>query len=76
MATMEIPIRRMMNCKPMIDQHGMWMTEGIVLGSVKIDQYISDMENTIVLKKILWPVLSPKKTRYFNKWQNLKAKHK
>jgi hypothetical protein len=40
-ATMRI--RRKMNSKPMMDQGRMWRTEGIVLESVKIGQYISDM---------------------------------
>jgi hypothetical protein len=30
--------------KPMIDQRRMWRTEGIVLESVKIGQYISDIK--------------------------------
>jgi len=30
--------------KPMMDQRRMWRTEGIVLESVKIGQYISDMK--------------------------------
>jgi len=29
--------------KPIMDQHRMWRTEGIVLESVKIGQYISDL---------------------------------
>ena len=32
-----------MHRKPMTDQHRVWRTEGIVLKSVKIDQYISDI---------------------------------
>jgi hypothetical protein len=36
-------IRRMKHCKPMIDQPRMWRTEGIVVESVKIEQYIIDV---------------------------------
>ena len=36
-------MRRKKNRKPMIDQRRMWRTEGVVLESVKIAQYISDM---------------------------------
>jgi len=41
MATMQM--RRKKHRKPMMDQRRMWRTEGIVLESVKIGQYISDM---------------------------------
>jgi hypothetical protein len=41
MATMRM--RRKKHRKPMMDQRRMWRTEGIVLESVKIGQYISDM---------------------------------
>jgi len=34
--------------KPIIDQHRTWRTQGIVLESVKIRQYISDLSNTIM----------------------------
>ena len=40
MATMRM--RRKKHRKPMMDQRRMWRTEGIVLESVKIGQYISD----------------------------------
>jgi len=43
MVTMWIWIRRKQRCKPMMDQYRMWRTEGIVLPSVKLGQYISDM---------------------------------
>jgi hypothetical protein len=36
-------MRRQMHRRPMMDQRRMWRTEGIVLESVKIGQYISDM---------------------------------
>jgi len=36
-------MRRKKHRKPMMDQCRMWRTEGIVLESVKIGQYISDM---------------------------------
>jgi len=44
-ATMQMPMkmRRNEHSKPMMDQHRMWRTEGIVHQSVKIGQYISDM---------------------------------
>ena len=41
MATMRM--RRKKHRKPMTDQCRLWRTEGIVLESVKIGQYISDM---------------------------------
>jgi hypothetical protein len=41
MATMSM--RRKKHQKPMMDQLRMWRTEGIVLESVKIGQYIPDM---------------------------------
>jgi len=40
MATMQTQLRRNMHCKPMMDQHRMWRSKGIVLESVKIDLYI------------------------------------
>jgi len=43
MATMRIWMRKKKHRKPMMDQRRMWRTEGIVLESVKIGQYISDM---------------------------------
>ena len=43
MATMRMQMRRKKHRKPMMDQRRMWRTEGIVLESVKIGQYISDM---------------------------------
>jgi hypothetical protein len=48
MATMQM--RRTKNRKLIMDQRRFWRTEGIVLESVKIGQYISDMENTIMAK--------------------------
>ena len=42
-ATMLMRMRRNKHCKPIMDQRRMWRTEGIVLESVKIRQYISDM---------------------------------
>jgi hypothetical protein len=42
-ATIRMRIRRNMHRKPMMDQLRMWRTVGIVLESVKIGQYISDM---------------------------------
>ena len=43
MATMQMQMRREEHCKPMIDQPRLWRTEGIVLESVRIGQYISDL---------------------------------
>jgi hypothetical protein len=43
MATMQIQMRRKMHCQPIMDQHRIWRTEGIVVESVKIGQYISDV---------------------------------
>ena len=37
-------MRRNKHRKPMMDQSRMWRTEGIVLESVKIGQYISDIK--------------------------------
>jgi len=37
-------MRRNKHHKPMMDQRRMWRTEGIVLESVKIGQYISDIK--------------------------------
>jgi hypothetical protein len=51
----------------MMDQHRMWRTEGIVLQSVKIRQYISDMKNTIMEKQMQWQVMYPKRRLYSNK---------
>jgi hypothetical protein len=43
MAMMRMRIRRKKHRKPMMDQRRMWWTEGKVLESVKIGQYISDL---------------------------------
>jgi len=43
MATMRMRMRRNKHCKPMMDQRRMWRTKGIVLESVKIRLYISDV---------------------------------
>jgi hypothetical protein len=40
---MRMQMRSNKHCKPMLDQRRMWRTEGIVLESVNIGQYISDM---------------------------------
>jgi len=42
-ATMRMGMRRNKHRKPMMDQRRMWRNEGIVLDSVKIGQYISDI---------------------------------
>ena len=43
MAMIRIQMIRTKHCKPMMDRHRMWRTHGIVLDSVKIGQYMSDM---------------------------------
>jgi hypothetical protein len=65
MVTMRM--RRKKHPKPMMDQHRMWRTEGIVLESVKIGQYISDMSNMILVKQMQWQAMYPKRRLYCNK---------
>jgi hypothetical protein len=43
MATMQMQMRRKKQHKPMMDLRRMWKTEGIVLESVKIRLYSSDL---------------------------------
>ena len=43
MVTMRMRMRRNKHRKPMMDQRRMWRTDGIVLESVKIELYISDL---------------------------------
>ena len=43
MATMRIRMRMKKHRKPMMDQRRIWRTEGIVLESVKIGLYFSDL---------------------------------
>jgi len=43
MATMRMQMRRNKHCKPIMDQRRMWRTKGIVLESVKIRLYFSDV---------------------------------
>jgi len=43
MATMRMLMRRKKHHKSLMDQRRMWRTEGIVLESVKIGLYISDL---------------------------------
>jgi len=50
MVMMRMRMWRMKHRKPMMDQQRMWRTEGIVLESVKIGQYISDVKNTIMVE--------------------------
>jgi hypothetical protein len=40
MAILRMWMRRKKHCKPMMDQRRMWRSEGIVLESVEIGQYI------------------------------------
>jgi hypothetical protein len=42
-STMRMWMRRNKNRQPLMDQRRMWRTESIVLESVKIGQYISDI---------------------------------
>ena len=60
MATMQIRMRMKKHRKPMMDQHCMWRTEGIVLESVKMGHSISDMQNTIMVKQMQWQAMYPK----------------
>jgi hypothetical protein len=53
--------------KPMMDQGRMWRTEGIVLDSVKIGQYISDMYNTIMRRQMHQQAMYPNRRLYCNK---------
>ena len=43
LATMRVPMTKNKHHKPITDQRTMWRTEGIVLDSVKIGLYISDL---------------------------------
>ena len=43
MATMRMRMRRKKHCKLMMDQRRMWRTQGILLESMKIGLYISDL---------------------------------
>jgi len=65
MATMQM--RRKKHCKPTMDQRRMLRTEGIVLESVKIEKYISDLQNTIMAKQMQWQAMYPKRRLYCNK---------
>jgi hypothetical protein len=66
-ATMRIWMKRNKHRKPMMEQHRMWRTEGIVLESVKIGQYISDMYNRIMAKQMQWQAMYLKQKLYCNK---------
>jgi hypothetical protein len=52
MATMWMDMRRKKHGMPIMDKHRMWRTEDIVLESVKIGQYISDLEKMIMPKQM------------------------
>jgi hypothetical protein len=52
MAMMQIRIRSNKHRKPMMDQRRMWRTVGIVLESVKIGLYISDLSSAILAKQM------------------------
>jgi len=68
---MRMRITRNKHPKPMMDQRRMWRTEGIVLESVKIGQYIADVQNMIMAKQMHWQAMYPKRILYFNQGQNL-----
>jgi len=72
MVTMRTPTRRNKHYKPMMDQLRMWRAEGIVLESVKMELYISDLQNKITVEKIQHQAMYPKRRLYWNKWQNVK----
>ena len=61
-----MPMKKKKHRQPMIDQHRMCRTEGIVLESVKIGQYISNLYNTIMAKQMQWRVMYPKRRLYCN----------
>jgi len=52
--------------KLLMDQCRMWRTEGIVLDSVKIRLYISDLKNTIMAKQMQRQVWYLKRRLYCN----------
>jgi hypothetical protein len=60
-------MRRKNHRKPMMDLRRLWRTEGIVLESVKIGQYISDLKNTMMAKQIQRQAMYPKRRLYYNK---------
>jgi hypothetical protein len=66
MAAMWMRMRRITHCKPMMDQRRMWRTEGIVLESVKIALYISDLQDTILAKQLQQHARYPKRSLYCN----------
>ena len=57
LAMMRMRMRRNKHCKPMLDQGRMWRTKGIVLESVKIRLYISDLRNRIMVKQMQWQAM-------------------
>jgi len=57
MATLWVWIKRKMHRKPMMHQHRIWRTEGIVLQSAKIRQYISYLYNMIMGKQMQWQAM-------------------
>jgi len=66
MVTLRIRMCRKMHRKQMMNQRRMWRTEGIVLESVKIRQYISDLENTIMAKEMQWQAMNLKRRLYWH----------
>jgi len=60
MVMMLMWMRRKKHRRPMMDQCRIWRTEGIVLESVKIGEYISDLQNTIMAKQMQRQAMYPK----------------
>jgi len=67
MAMMRLRMKRQKHRKPMKDQHKIWRTKGIVLQSVKIGQYMSDLYDMIMAKPVQWQAMYPKQRLYRNK---------
>jgi len=67
MATIWMWMSRKKHRKPMMDQRSMWRTEGIVLESVKIGQYISGLQNMIMAKQMQRQAMYLKRRLYCNK---------
>jgi len=67
MVMMQMWMRRKKHRRPMMDQCRIWRTEGIVLESVKIGEYISDLQNTIMAKQMQRQAMYPKRRLFRNK---------
>ena len=62
----EMLMRRMKHRRQMMDQRRIWRTEGVVLESVKIGQYISDLQNMRMAKQMQWQGMNLKRKLYCN----------